>query len=114
LAPVPKLAGDEATRDPTRRRAGDVEIDEYSRKVADYIAEHYSGGYPSVPARYPYRELAHQFDAAGTARVRMKVFKWARPILKKFAPFPVEVNLSIEPADGKWWTLQSLKRPLRR
>lgn len=93
---------------------GDVEIDEYSDKVADYIARRYSDGAPGVPARDPYRELARRFDAAGTARVRMKVFPFARPILRRFAPFPVELNLSIETADGKWWTLQSVRRPLRR
>jgi hypothetical protein len=96
------------------RVTADVEIDEHSRKVADYIAERYSDGYPGVPARYPYRELAHRFEGAGTAKVRIKLFRYARPILKRFAPFPVEVNLSIETADGKWWTLKSLKRPLRR
>jgi hypothetical protein len=92
----------------------DVEVDDHSRKVADYIARRYSEGAPGVPARYPYRELAHRFDAAGRARVRIKLFPYVRPILKRFAPFPVEVNLSIETAGGKWWTLQSLKRPLRR
>ena len=93
---------------------GDVEIDEYSQKVANYIAQRYSHGYPGVPARFPYRELAYRFDAAGKKQVRMKLFPYVRPILKRFAPFPVEVNLSIETADGKWWTLQSLKRPLVR
>jgi hypothetical protein len=92
----------------------DVEITDHSRKVADYIARRYSEGAPGVPARYPDRELAHRFRAAGSARVRIKLFPYARPILKRFAPFPVEVNLSIETAGGKWWTLQSLKRPLRR
>jgi hypothetical protein len=32
---------------------GDVEIDEYSRKVADYIAERYSDGYRGVPGAIP-------------------------------------------------------------
>ena len=93
---------------------GDVEIDEYSRKVADYMAEHFAHGYPGVPARFPYRQLAYRFDAAGTKSFRMKMFPWARPVVKKFAPFPVEVNLSVRTANGRWWTFQSVKRPLQR
>jgi hypothetical protein len=92
----------------------DLDITEHSRKVSDYIANAYSGGYPGIPARSPYRELAHRLDQAGSIKARMKLAKYARPILKRFAPFPVQVTLSIETADGSWWTLQNVKRPLLR
>jgi hypothetical protein len=92
----------------------DLDITEHSRKVSDYIANAYSGGYPGIPARTPYRELAHRLDQAGTITARMRLSRYARPILRRFAPFPVEVTLSIETAEGSWWTLQNVKRPLIR
>jgi hypothetical protein len=44
----------------------------------------------------------------------MKLFPCARPILRRFAPFPVRISLGIETAEGSWWTLQTVKRPLVR
>jgi hypothetical protein len=90
-----------------------VEITEHSRKVSDYIANAYPDRAPGVPARSPYKELSHRLDEAGTIKVRMKLFPYARPILKRFAPFPVEVSLDIQTADEAWWTLETVKRPLR-
>jgi regulation of enolase protein 1 (concanavalin A-like superfamily) len=92
--------------------AASLDITEHSRKVSDYIANAYSGGYPGIPARSPYRALAHRLDRAGSIDVRMRLFPYARPILKRFAPFPVQAELDIETADGSWWTLQSVKRRL--